>query len=308
MKKRNLILFLVTIFILSSSYVSAQPEIGGFSSFGLSYQNCSACERGDFTLGATEIGFVWELKGNLAIEAVGVFEPTGDVGLEAAFSVNNIFKDTSFILGYFDSPFGLEPTYWDAPDNPFNSLSILQEFVLEEYGQVGARMNIAKESFDFDLYVGNGFRSELFEDNDTSKPIGTYFNFKPGGIFNIGGSFSGNLIKKGDQESLMLAGGHAGIVSDGIDFISEYAARMISSRIESQGIYSMVTLKLLDPLYFAVRGGLVYDDRTRIAYSASAGAGYTISEHFKVKADYRYRDDTNAGLEHLSQVMVVVSY
>ena len=304
MRKKESIAFLMILMLLSSSYVFAQPEISGFTAFGFA----TTPERADFFLGATEIGFVREFKEKFSIEAVGVFEPTGDVGIEPTIMVNNIFKDGNLILGYFDAPFGLEPTYWDPPDNPFNTLSLLQEHVLEEYGDVGMRLNVAKEILDIDLYISNGFGTEMFEDNDKTKSLGTFLNFKPGGIINIGGSFSGNLIKNKNQASLMIAGGHAGILTEKLDFISEYAAKIIDSKIDHQGIYSLVSLKMPSPLFFAIRGGLIYDDKIRTAFFGSGGTGVEISDNIKVKADYKYTDVKDQGLEHSSQIVLVVSF
>ncbi len=304
MSLKKILLFSLIFLFLSSSHVQAAPEIGGFSSFGLHMTPA----RSDFFLGATEIGFVWEFKEKFNIEAVGVFEPTGDVGLEPTISVNNIFSGASLILGYFDAPFGLEPTYWDAPDNPLNTLSLLQEAVIEEYGDIGIRLNVTKEICDLDLYVANGIGTELSEDNDKTKSVGAFINIKPGGILNIGASFSGNLIKRKEQPSLMLGGGHIGLLTENIDLISEYAGKLIDTKIETQGIYSLLSLKMLDPLIIALRFGLIYDLKVKQAYSGSAGAGYEINENFKVKADYKYIGVVEHDPEHLSQIVLVVSF
>ena len=301
--KKNLLFTLILLF-LSSSHLQAAPEIGGFSSFGLGMTPA----RSDFFLGATEIGFIWEFKEKFNIEAVGVFEPTGDVGLEPTVSVNNIFSGASLIMGYFDAPFGLEPTYWDAPDNPLNTLSLLQDGVIEEYGDIGIRLNVTKEICDLDLYLANGIGTELSEDNDKTKSVGAFINIKPGGVLNIGASFSGNLIKNSDQPSLMLGGGHIGLLTEKFDLISEYAGKLVDTKIETQGIYSLLSLKMLNPLIIALRFGLIYDLKVKTAYSGSGGVGYQINENFKVKADYKYLGVEAQDPDHLSQINLVVSF
>ena len=278
--------------------ISNEIEITGFMDFISAYSNSQA-DKTNLNLGQAELDLTKVLSNSKSVAlaiAYNAEESKFELGMATLdLQVSNY---TTFSIGQFDVPFGVDYKTYASVDRKLITAPRVVEFTHEGWNDIGAQIYVENKSGNFSAYIVNGFESSaeiseqvfniatsLFEEqiievNTTpSNAIGGRLGINLLSQLEIGSSIALGL-NADNKDEMLLTGFDIQLQYQNLSLKGEYISHSLNRSInkeENHGYY-LQSLYDFQKFYITSRYGSFQPDGVEWIGQLSIGGGIPLLE------------------------------
>ncbi len=235
------------------------------------------------------------------------------------------FRETGFVVGQFDVPFGIDWRSYRSIDRPLVSLPLVITNTHQGWNDLGAQFYAKTTWSNLAVFAVNGFGTSpalrVNEVNQLPEPLiaadldaersvlpteayGARFGLFMNEFIEFGTSFAAGYLEDNTQQSRMF-GFDASLEFETVELKGEFISRrrdLNSGRYQDLGYY-VQSLYRQGRVFGVVRGDAYRPDDGLTHFSGSGGAGYQVFDNAQLRAEYRLAEGSSNDIVYLQSVI-----
>lgn len=235
------------------------------------------------------------------------------------------FRETGFVVGQFDVPFGIDWRSYSSIDRPLVSLPLVVTNMHKGWNDLGAQFYATTTWSTLSVFAVNGFGTSpalrVNEVNQLPEPLiaadletdqnvlpteayGARFGLFMSEFVEFGTSFAAGYMEDNTQQSRMF-GVDASLNFEQVELRSEFISRrreLTSGRYLDLGYY-VQSLYRQGRMFGVIRADAYRPDEGKTNFCGSGGAGYQVFDNAQLRAEYRLAEGSSNDTVYLQSVI-----